>query len=171
MPVNDLIITPALGHLYIATDIGVFYSTDLGLHWELVTNGLPNVIITDLTYHAGENILVAATYGRGMYKVSPDAEVTSVENAGYKNPLRVRAYPNPFLEKVTVEFNVTVKQVYTIEMIDLDGSLVKSIYRGSLQEGLHSFEVEAGNLQEGIYFFIVTCQNSSYDSVVTVCRN
>ena len=171
MPVNDLIITPALGHLYIASDIGVFYSTDQGLHWELVSDGLPNVIITDLTYHAEENILVAATYGRGMYKISPVAEITSVEYAGAANPLRINAYPNPFLEHITVEFNAPVKQVYTIEMIDLDGRSVKSIHRGSLQQGLHSFVVEAGNLQAGIYFFSVTCQNSFYDSVVTLCRN
>ena len=171
MPVNDLIITPALGHLYIATDIGAFYSTDQGLHWELVSSGLPNVIITDLTYHAEENILVAATYGRGMYKVSPVAEVTSVENAGYENPLSVKAYPNPFLEKVTIEFNVTVKQDYTIDMIDLNGRLVKSIHRGPLYEGLHSFDVVGGNLQSGMYVVSVKCHNSSYDSVLTVCHN
>ena len=171
MPVNDLIITPALGHLYIASDIGVFYSTDQGLHWDLVSSGLPNVVVTDLTYHAEENILVAATYGRGMYKVSPDAEITSVEMAGYENPLRIIAYPNPFFEKVTVEFNASVKQNYTIEMIDLNGRLVKSIHRGSLLEGLHTFDVEAGNLQTGIYFVNVKCQNSSFDSVVTLCRN
>ncbi len=171
MPINDLIITPALGHLYIASDIGVFYSTDQGLHWELVSSGLPNVIITDLTYHAEENILVAATYGRGMYKVSPVAEVTSVENAGYKNPLSVKAYPNPFLEKVTIEFNVTVKQDYTIDMIDLNGRLVKSIHRGPLYEGLHSFDVVGGNLQLGMYVVSVKCHNSSYDSVLTVCHN
>ena len=171
MPVNDLIITPSLRQLYIASDIGVFYSTDQGLHWELVTDGLPNVVITDLTYHAPDNILVAATYGRGMYKVIPDAEVTSVEMAAYENPLGVKAYPNPFLEEAIVEFNASVKQDYTIEMLDLNGRLVKSIHRGPLYEGLHSFAVHAGNLQSGIYFVSVTCPNSSYDSVVTVCRN
>ena len=171
MPVNDLIIAPALSHLYIASDIGVFYSTDQGLHWELVSAGLPNVIITDLTYHAEENILLAATYGRGMYKVSPAAEVTSVENTGYKNPLSVKAYPNPFFGKVTVEFNVTEKQNYTIDMMDLNGRLVKSIHRGPLYEGLHSFDVEGGNLPSGIYVVSVKCQNSSYNSLVTVCRN
>ena len=129
------------------------------------------MIITDLTYHPEENILLAATYGRGMYKVSPDAEVTSVENADYKNPLSVGAYPNPFIEKVTVEFTASLKQDYTIEMIDLDGRLVKTIHRGPLYEGLNSFDVEGGNLPSGIYLVSVKCQNSSYDSVVTLCRN
>jgi len=170
MPVNDLIVTPALRHLYIATDIGVFYSTDQGLHWELVSEGLPNVVITDLTYHAPDNILVAATYGRGMYKISPEQEITSIERADMGNQLRIRAYPNPFIEQVTLEFNASVRQVYTIEMIDLAGRKVKSVYHGSLSEGLHTFKIDGINIQPGIYFFRLTCQDSTYHSIVTVCR-
>ena len=171
MPVNDLIVTPSLRHLYIATDIGVFHSTDKGLHWELVSNGLPNVVITDITYHAADNILVAATYGRGMYKISPEAEITSIENAAAGNPLSIKAYPNPFIEQVTVEFNVSNRQVYTLEMIDIDGKLIKTVYHGSLHEGLHIFNVDVGSVQTGIYFFSVSCQDGYYDSIVVVFRN
>ena len=171
MPVNDLIVTPSLRHLYIATDIGVFHSTDQGLHWELVSGGLPNVVITDITYHAADNILVAGTYGRGMYTISPEAEITEVENAVGGNPLSIRAYPNPFIEQVTVEFNVSNRQVYTLEMIDIDGKLIKTVYHGSLHEGLHIFNVDVGSVQTGIYFFSVSCQDGYYDSIVVVFRN
>ncbi|MBL0009418.1 MAG: T9SS type A sorting domain-containing protein [Saprospiraceae bacterium] len=171
MPVNDLIVTPSLRHLYIATDIGVLYSTDKGLHWELVSNGLPNVVITDITYHAADNILVAATYGRGMYKISPEAEITSVENAVGGNPLSIKAYPNPFVEQITVEFNVSNRQVYTLEMIDLDGKLIKTVYHGSLHIGLHSFNVDAGSVPAGIYFISVSGADRFCDSIMMLCRD
>lgn len=170
MPVNDLIITPALGHLYIATDIGVYYSTDQGLQWELVSGGLPNVVITDLVYHAGENILVAATYGRGMYTISPEAEVTSTGKVGAENSIRIKAFPNPFMDRITIEFDAPVKQVYSIEMLDLNGKVIKTIHHGFLYQGSHSFDVDAGAVAAGIYYINVTCEDTSFDVAIAVCR-
>jgi photosystem II stability/assembly factor-like uncharacterized protein len=56
--------------LYAGTDVGVFRTTDLGVSWEAFDNGIPNVIITDLAVDRIGNMLFAATFGRGMYKVS-----------------------------------------------------------------------------------------------------
>ncbi|HEY3385935.1 MAG TPA: T9SS type A sorting domain-containing protein [Saprospiraceae bacterium] len=171
MPVNCLIVTPVLGHLYIATDIGVLNSTDDGLHWELVGNGMPNLVITDLTYHAPENLLVAATYGRGMYKITPEDEITSVQTIGSANTMNLMAYPNPFQEQVTIECIVPARQEYTIDIIDLEGRVLKSIHQGELSEGLFSFKVNAVNIPTGIYFCRVTCQHPSYNSIIRLSRN
>jgi len=171
MPINDLIVTPILGHLYIATDIGVLNSTDDGLHWELAGNELPNLVVTDLTYHAPDNLLVAATYGRGMYKISPEDEITAVQQVASKNKLKVTAYPNPFQDQVTLEFTAPARQEYTIDIIELSGRLLKLIHQGVLSEGLNSFKVDAGKFPTGIYFCRVTCQDPSYNSILTLNRN
>jgi photosystem II stability/assembly factor-like uncharacterized protein len=55
------------GMLYLGTDFGAFVSTDDGRQWHVLGGGLPSVQVSDLAYHARDNILVAATYGRGMY--------------------------------------------------------------------------------------------------------
>ena len=171
MPVNDLIVTPELGHLYIATDIGVLNSTDDGLHWELVGNDMPNLVITDLTYHASENLLVAATYGRGMYKISPEDEITAVQQVASKNKLKVIAYPNPFQDQVTIEFTAPARQEYTIDIISIEGKLIKPMHRGTLPEGIYSYKVNANMIPAGIYFCRVTCQDPSYNSILTLNRN
>ena len=56
--------------IYIGNDSGVFRTLDLGATWEAFDNGIPNVSISDLTLNSADQLLVAATFGRGMYKVS-----------------------------------------------------------------------------------------------------
>ncbi|MEW6736956.1 MAG: hypothetical protein AB1489_37050 [Acidobacteriota bacterium] len=56
--------------IYIGTDAGVYRTTDLGVNWEAFDNGIPNVIISDLHIDPEDNIIYAATFGRGMYKLS-----------------------------------------------------------------------------------------------------
>jgi photosystem II stability/assembly factor-like uncharacterized protein len=53
--------------LYLGTDFGVFVSTDGGGRWHVLGSGLPSVQISDLAYHPRDRVLVAATYGRGMF--------------------------------------------------------------------------------------------------------
>ena len=63
--------------MWIGTDIGVFESNDGGMTW-LADDGLPNVVVTELTFREGNDVLRAATYGWGMWQrriLSPYASV------------------------------------------------------------------------------------------------
>ncbi len=53
--------------LYLGTDFGVFVTTDGGQRWHVLGGGLPSVQVSDLAYHPRDHLLVAATYGRGMF--------------------------------------------------------------------------------------------------------
>jgi photosystem II stability/assembly factor-like uncharacterized protein len=64
-PVNDLVVVGS--SLYVATDVGVFVSSNSGGKWRSAGRNLPNVPVTDLEYRAASNALYAATFGRGMY--------------------------------------------------------------------------------------------------------
>jgi hypothetical protein len=55
---------------YVGTDVGVFRTTDSGVTWQAFDNGMPNVPTTDLHVDRTASLLIAATFGRGMYKVS-----------------------------------------------------------------------------------------------------
>lgn len=56
-------------HMFVASDIGVFESTDGGASWAAAA-GIPNVIVNDVVYNSANQLLVAATYGRGMFQLS-----------------------------------------------------------------------------------------------------
>jgi hypothetical protein len=56
--------------LYIGTDIGVFYRDDVIGDWLLFSNGLPNIMVSDLEINYVEGIITASTFGRGFWQSS-----------------------------------------------------------------------------------------------------
>ena len=70
-PVNDIIRHPSKPKwLFIATDVGVFRTTNLGTTWIKVGANLPLVPINDIDLPAGSDTLYAATYGRSVWTTS-----------------------------------------------------------------------------------------------------
>ncbi len=70
-PVNDVIRHPAKPKwLFIATDVGVYRTTNLGKTWIKVGANLQMVPVTDLDLPAGSDTLYAATYGRSVWTTS-----------------------------------------------------------------------------------------------------
>jgi photosystem II stability/assembly factor-like uncharacterized protein len=54
--------------LYIGTDVGAFYKDATSAIWQPFSNGLPNVIVSQLAIHYATNTIRASTYGRGMWE-------------------------------------------------------------------------------------------------------
>ncbi len=58
--------------LYVGTDGGVFVTKDGGQTWNVLGGNLPMTYVHDLVIHPRDNIIVAATHGRGLWAL--DAE-------------------------------------------------------------------------------------------------
>ncbi len=79
--------------IFIATDIGVFRTPDGGLNWQPFQTGLPIVQCAVLRYvidptHNGNDKLVVATYGRGVYErvlLRPGIVYVDSRNTGFKD--------------------------------------------------------------------------------------
>ena len=54
----------------VATDVGVYRTTNLGKTWLKVGDNLPLVPINDIDLPAGSQTLYAATYGRSIWTTS-----------------------------------------------------------------------------------------------------
>ncbi len=68
---------------YVATELGVFYTEKLdgeNTKWQIMNNGMANVKTVMLKYRPSDNMLVVATYGRGLFE-------TIVDPAGINNNL------------------------------------------------------------------------------------
>lgn len=61
--------------LYCGTDTGVFVTTDGAKTWNYLGSGLPNAAVWDLQIHPRDNMIVAATNGRGMWVIDDAAPV------------------------------------------------------------------------------------------------
>lgn len=57
-------------NIYAGADIGVWQSSDQGLTWAPLQNGLPDAPVFDLQIHATQRLLRAATHGRGVYELA-----------------------------------------------------------------------------------------------------
>jgi len=63
----------------------------------------------------------------------------------------VTVYPNPATETVTVDFDLKKAGYVHMDLSDLSGKQVTTIYRGSMGEGLNTFSFNAGALSAGVY--------------------
>jgi photosystem II stability/assembly factor-like uncharacterized protein len=69
--VNAIVVDPKNARaVYLATDHGVYRSSNAGVSWSRFGNGLPNAIVGDLILHAGTRVLRAGTRGRGAWELS-----------------------------------------------------------------------------------------------------
>jgi len=68
-PVNDLVVWR--GKLVVGTDVGVFSTSATAPGtWSQTGQGLPNASTNDLTISPDGSYLLAATHGRGLWKIS-----------------------------------------------------------------------------------------------------
>ena len=72
--------------LYVGNDLGVYVSRDRGRSWDVLGGEMPITYVHDLASHAREDLLVAATHGRGLWmldlqalRVDPEAEQAAQE--------------------------------------------------------------------------------------------
>ena len=63
--------------IYVGTDFGVLRSMDAGLSWSILDDlHFPRVEVSDLIFNPVAGVLVASTYGRGVFKFGPPAGPT-----------------------------------------------------------------------------------------------
>jgi len=55
--------------LYVGTDFGVYVSLNSGADWQSLSNNFTTTYVQDLVIHPRDNIMVAATHGRGMWAI------------------------------------------------------------------------------------------------------
>jgi uncharacterized protein (TIGR03437 family) len=87
VPVTSAVLDPNKpSTIYIGTDIGVFMTTDMGRNWVRLGNGMPRVSVLQLRYHLASGSLIAATHGRGVFRLTvnprPLATVSAASYSG-----------------------------------------------------------------------------------------
>ncbi len=151
IPVNDILVINNPGELALATDIGVFFSENDGSTWELLGQELPNVAITDIDYHEPTQTLVAATYGRSMYKYSfsPSVHLNEIPSA----TIQASVSPNPASSQVQLQLDNLIAGKYRITLLNELGELQQSVFTGSIRTAKRSIDLDIADLPNGFYLF------------------
>jgi hypothetical protein len=53
--------------VWVAADVGVYQTLDLGSTWTVFSKGLPNAMAADLLFHKQDRLLFCATRNRGAW--------------------------------------------------------------------------------------------------------
>lgn len=112
----------------------------------------------------GDNHLSSATAEAvaGVYPplaplFNPDSTVgiTEIE----EEAVIVSAYPNPFMHRFVVQFNLFKEERVQIQLADLSGKVVLEEDFGVMRDGLHYLEVNTPELAGGLYIFSLKTEN------------
>jgi photosystem II stability/assembly factor-like uncharacterized protein len=176
IPVNDLLFDPAdADRLYLGTDAGVFVSDDAGVSWAPLGPGLPAAPVLDLDLHAPTGALVAATYGRGMYRfdigqaVSTDTTRPAAPQ-GLAEPLALTASPNPADGPVTLRFTLDRPARVGLAAFDAQGRRVAVLAEGERAAGAHAVSWDLRPLPAGAYLVRLDASGQTATARVTRVR-
>jgi hypothetical protein len=79
-------------------------------------------------------------------------------------------YPNPFNPSTTIPFTLQKSGIVDLDIYDLKGALIKSVYRGWLQAGYHTFDFNAERIASGIYFYQLDFEGRSVIKSMTFVK-
>ena len=62
-------------------------------------------------------------------------------------------YPNPFNPITTIEFTIPERSKVTIQVFDITGKLMTTLYNGIRENGRHSVIFDASGYSSGLYYY------------------
>ncbi len=158
-PANDLLVDPADPNtLYLATDVGVWATRDLGVGWFPLGVGMPAQAVFDLTLHAASRTLVAATHGRGQWRL--DLTQLPVAVGPTADPARLALsapWPNPSRGAVRLSLELPAASAVEVVVYDAAGRRVASLANGPREAGRHALawgatDAAGHRARAGVYF-------------------
>ncbi|WP_084203474.1 T9SS type A sorting domain-containing protein [Psychroserpens damuponensis] len=105
--------------LYLGMNYGIYYIDDTLTEWQPFSNGLPNVIISELEINTADNKIYAGTYGRGLWSSNVYDATLSVDEFALES---FEIYPNPAKNNVTINWNQS--DLVSVRIFDALGKLM-----------------------------------------------
>jgi photosystem II stability/assembly factor-like uncharacterized protein len=143
-----------LNPLYLATGLGVYYRDDSMTKWEAFDKNLPEINITDIEINTTDNIITAATYGRGVWQSA--INLNSLSNNDYELQ-NIAIKPNPSNGIFNISTGDTPINDITIN--DVSGKRLKS-YNNFIDVNSNSI-LDLSALANGIYLVKFSYENKA----------
>jgi photosystem II stability/assembly factor-like uncharacterized protein len=172
-PVNDIALDPDLpGRIIVATDAGVYGTTNGGLYWYWIWDGLPAVPVYALKIHAPSRTIVAGTYGLSSYTASLNDLMTGISAQSARTALNLTANPNPFETSTKFTFYLPEQDKILIRAYPINGTSQVVIFSGTLSAGKQEITWSPGKNQgeipTGVY--LVKAEGRRFSAVTKVVR-
>lgn len=111
----------------------------------------------------GDNHLTQATAAAPADTYPPLAPSVTQTGVGIQtldlDPVIVSAYPNPFVDKFVVQFNLFERENVKIQLTDISGKIILTENFGQTQSGLNYMEIDVPEISSGLY--VLTLQTGN----------
>ncbi len=154
VPTNAVIVDPENSDfVYVGNDFGVFVSGDGGENWQDYNNGLSEaVMVFDMKISNINRKLRIGTHGNGAYQRDLlDEFIISGNEKRQAATLDLKVFPNPVTEQATIQLDLEVTAVITIELLDMNGRLVRNILNDQKLSGQVTEQLPVADLPKGTY--------------------
>ena len=146
----------------LATEIGIWWTNNLedeNIHWYPVNDGMANVRVDMIKYRKSDNLVLAATHGRGLYTATYNVNTIPVgANELSENTSAFKFYPNPAKDHIYIENIIVGAELTKITISDLNG---KYVFTKSLNSNDFPVEIQLPDLQKGYYVIKMISGNNS----------
>jgi hypothetical protein len=160
-PVNMLKYLPNSNSILAATDAGLFMLPSGQSSWVDQSNGLPNVIVSDIEINENANKIYLSTFGRGIW-ASDLSLLTTVNPVNpCKDNIEIRQLGS---KSFSIEIpNSACNQSFTeLEVIDIQGKLV---YKAKITDA--QTQINLSQVNSGLYFVrLISKQGSAVQRLV-----
>jgi hypothetical protein len=172
------LVSDGLGHITKVTSIGeevlvgtlagyIWSSSDLGVTWTNVGEGLPDSQVVQLV--AGLDGYLYASLKAGAYRIQRTGSTQAEEPDQLVAVTFDPVYPNPFLDRTTMTYRVGEAGPVTISVYDVLGRLVKSVASNEYHAaGAYEKQFERGDLPTGTYFITIESADSRQARPMTI---
>ncbi|MFC2101467.1 T9SS type A sorting domain-containing protein [Bacteroidota bacterium] len=152
MPVRWAIFHPQNAHqVMLATETGIWTTEDIFANpvvWETSNNGMANVRVDMVRIRKSDNIVLAASHGRGLFTSDGPWDVVIGTKELSNSALNV--YPNPTSGLVTVSLDIVGQPLVDVTVVNGKGQLIFSEKQNA--NGTFRKQLDLSGQPAGIYF-------------------
>jgi hypothetical protein len=126
---------------------------------ELIFTDPPELISTPhngpagIDYNRRENILAVPNYYWNSISLIDMVLSSTAENVLPENCFTGKNYPDPFNAYTTIEYELPSSADVTIEVFDMLGRKVETLFSGVMPRGIHRVNWNAGDNSSGVYYY------------------
>lgn len=142
------------------------YKTDLGVNYYGCYDTWDNNIHWYEYRQMGTGINWGV-YGANTFDISTS---NSIDETVFNNNLNISAYPNPFSERINVQFTIVEDDSYKLFVTDITGKIVKRLKDEIMKVGKYNLEYSNLDLSNGCYFVCLESKKSKIAKKISLIK-
>ncbi len=98
-----------------------------------------------------------------------EEKARTMNDVATESTLSYKVYPNPFATMAHLEFSSAKNSHVTVELVDLTGRVVKSLFEGDvMKDAANTLEVNSNELRNGIYIMKIKSNDEIYNQRIYI---